>query len=547
MAVVLPNIEDNPTYNAMAVRDAVDWYALGSQSLGTGVVTGMTVTGTGAMGASVASGSVSVSGSVFSWAGGSVTVGSASTADRRDTLVYRSGSVVVIPGSPCSVTGALWTTSATSNPPIKATLVQTAGGSSTVSTLTDVVLAEIYVAYNATTITSSNLVDKTNVEVTQSAPAYSVTGLTSATQSASRFVGATSSGPPATGTWTKGDVVVDYTGTIWVCTNSGNVGTWTPTVSSALYTRTLSSSSSVQATTGELTIVTQGSGTSASVALPSGGTVAQNGALYQIKNLSPNPVTIFGPTGTNSASVSVSGTVYAPGVAYTIPANTAYTFNYSSSVWYCVVTTDLAQMGNTLPVAKGGTGATTASAALVNLGAEPLLTQGIYTNIPTSTGGGSLYYAPDDNGGALYADIGTVSGVTYGWRTAASRGLLASMSTAASVSVTTANAQVGPFNLGWTAGARPVLIQFNGSFVLSASTTVLTLYFVVGGSNIASVVQRSSGANVSQAISFSTVYSFYPNTSVGVAVYGVASTGTATLSAGGTNTTSNGTLTVIEV
>ena len=356
MAVVNPNIEDTGlSFNAMAVRDAVDLFAQSSTAFGTGVVTGCQVTGTGASASgyagvvNIAAGSVTVAGVTYNVASVAANVASVATnADRRDTVIYRVGTgVTVVAGTPCSVTGAVWTTSSSANPPIKGQVVNTTATTGQISTTTDVVLAEVYVAYNTTSIsTSTNVVDKTNVVGTRAAPAFSVTGLTSATQNPTRFVGATSSGPPATGTWTKGDVVVDYTGTIWVCTTSGNVGTWTPTVSSALYTRTLSSSSSVQATTGELTIVTQGSGTSASVSLPSGGTVAQNGALYQIKNLSPNPVTIFGPTGTNSASISVSGTVYAPGVAYTIAPNTAYTFNYTSSIWYCLTTTDLGAMGN---------------------------------------------------------------------------------------------------------------------------------------------------------------------------------------------------------
>jgi hypothetical protein len=50
-------------------------------------------------------------------------------------------------------------------------------------------------------------------------------GLTGAT-SASRYVGATTSGAPASGTFAVGDFVVDQTGKLWVCTSAGTPGMW---------------------------------------------------------------------------------------------------------------------------------------------------------------------------------------------------------------------------------------------------------------------------------------------------------------------------------
>jgi hypothetical protein len=52
------------------------------------------------------------------------------------------------------------------------------------------------------------------------------TGLTGATQ-ASRYVGATSSGSPGSGTFSTGDFVVAQNGKIYVCTSGGSPGTWT--------------------------------------------------------------------------------------------------------------------------------------------------------------------------------------------------------------------------------------------------------------------------------------------------------------------------------
>lgn len=48
-----------------------------------------------------------------------------------------------------------------------------------------------------------------------------------------RFVGATSSGAPATGTFSVGDYVVDQTGAFWICTTAGSPGTWTKAGGSA--------------------------------------------------------------------------------------------------------------------------------------------------------------------------------------------------------------------------------------------------------------------------------------------------------------------------
>lgn len=60
---------------------------------------------------------------------------------------------------------------------------------------------------------------------TSNAQYYAPTGLTGAT-SASRYVGATTTGAPTSGTFLKGDFVIDQSGLIWVCTAAGSPGTW---------------------------------------------------------------------------------------------------------------------------------------------------------------------------------------------------------------------------------------------------------------------------------------------------------------------------------
>jgi len=178
-----------------------------------------------------------------------------------------------------------------------------------------------------------------------SAPDFKVTGITGAAAGTTRLVGTTTSGPPTTGTFTAGDIVADQTGTFWVCITGGTPGTWTNEVPNSLVVRSATATAGI----GEFTIFGTSGTSGQTITLPAS---PQNGAIYQIKNLSAYTVSIKG--GTNS--VSVSGTVYGAAATYTIPLNAAYSFVFTGGIWYCFLTTDLAQMANVLPVANGGTG-----------------------------------------------------------------------------------------------------------------------------------------------------------------------------------------------
>jgi hypothetical protein len=54
------------------------------------------------------------------------------------------------------------------------------------------------------------------------------TGITGAVSALTRWVGATGGGAPLSGTWKQGDVITDRTGLIWMCISPGSPGTWQP-------------------------------------------------------------------------------------------------------------------------------------------------------------------------------------------------------------------------------------------------------------------------------------------------------------------------------
>lgn len=80
-----------------------------------------------------------------------------------------------------------------------------------------------------------------------------VSGLTGAT-AATRYVGGTASGAPASGTFAVGDYIITQDGHVFVCTTAGTPGTWTDAGSVGnLVTSVFSRTGAVVATTGDYT------------------------------------------------------------------------------------------------------------------------------------------------------------------------------------------------------------------------------------------------------------------------------------------------------
>jgi Phage tail fibre repeat len=175
-------------------------------------------------------------------------------------------------------------------------------------------------------------------------------GLTGAT-TATRYVGGTVNSAPTSGTFAKGDFVVDQSGTIWVCTTAGTPGTWTTTISSHLLLR----SASATVTRNETTIFS-GSTASQTLTAPSSPidgstwTVINKASVSVSLSFTPSMVPLGSGTGITT---------------YVLSAGGAYSFvNYNGSQWYMVGSNDLDHMVDYSSIALSKWGAAAASVAM---------------------------------------------------------------------------------------------------------------------------------------------------------------------------------------
>jgi hypothetical protein len=160
-------------------------------------------------------------------------------------------------------------------------------------------------------------------------------GLTGATQGY-RLAGATTSGPPASGTFALGDIVLDRTTpTLYVCTTAGTVG------SGAAFTQVTNAFTNPMTTLGDL--------------------------IYE--NATPAAARLAGNTTTTKKYLQQTGdgTNSAAPAWGTIAAGDVPTLNQNT-------TGTAAGLSATLAIGSGGTGATSAAAAYNNL--SPMTTKG---------------------------------------------------------------------------------------------------------------------------------------------------------------------------
>jgi hypothetical protein len=151
-----------------------------------------------------------------------------------------------------------------------------------------------------------------------------ITGLTGATSGALRFVGNTNTGgPPTSGTFIPGDVILDNTATWWVCVVGGTPGTWTVTSDTDAVVR----SATATAVLGETTIF-QGATPAQTITLAAN---PVRGTPAAIVNQASVSVTIAG--GTNS--INNNGSTVA---SIVVPPGGTYGFTWVGGVWMVWIT-----------------------------------------------------------------------------------------------------------------------------------------------------------------------------------------------------------------
>lgn len=141
-----------------------------------------------------------------------------------------------------------------------------------------------------------------------SAPMMQSTGLTGATAVA-RWVGATSSGAPVSGTFSKGDFITTLDGKIFICTAAGSPGTWVQpapalTFGSASDIQSLASAA-VAGSTGKVADAghqhaTTGAQTWAALQTFSAGIALGSTSLTKTRNASDNVPVLGSGTGTST-------------------------------------------------------------------------------------------------------------------------------------------------------------------------------------------------------------------------------------------------------
>jgi hypothetical protein len=153
----------------------------------------------------------------------------------------------------------------------------------------------------------------------QTAPAFVSSGLTGAT-GASRYVGATTSGAPTSGTFAVGDHVIDQSGCVWVCTTAGTPGNWTGSAGKAQTQIFTSSGTWTMPTnaTSVMVFLVSGAGGGGSGGVQASGTAMYGGgggasgsvgfATFPASLLTSSITVTVGGGGSGGGAISTSGT-----------------------------------------------------------------------------------------------------------------------------------------------------------------------------------------------------------------------------------------------
>jgi hypothetical protein len=173
---------------------------------------------------------------------------------------------------------------------------------------------------------------------------FRANGLTGSTNS-SRYVGATASGAPLSGSYALGDYVIDQTGLIWVCTAAGSPGTWN-SLAGVTNTQTLTNK------------------TLTSPVL--GGSVTGSASVTLSNFIDANEFVANGKSGATAASTYAGGTVSGAPTTGTFSLGD-YVVDQSGNMWVCTAAgtpgtwapVGGAQSLAAIPITSGATGTVT--------------------------------------------------------------------------------------------------------------------------------------------------------------------------------------------
>ena len=241
-----------------------------------------------------------------------------------------------------------------------------------------------------------------------------LTGATAAT----RYVGGTASGAPASGTFAVGDFIVDQTGDIWVCTAAGTPGTWT-NATGTMPLSVVASASTITATPGYLHAIT---GTT-TINTINGGVAGATIILYGSGQAAYTPV-ILSNSGNILLKPSVAGSAT---TAFGIYAGETITLLYNSGtskwveisrnvnnvLYYGQITSNVSVTATTEATANS----VIAASAITFDGATPILME-FFAPYATPGGAASLYSIWLDGATSLGYAAANISGSTAympGW------------------------------------------------------------------------------------------------------------------------------------
>jgi hypothetical protein len=138
---------------------------------------------------------------------------------------------------------------------------------------------------------------------------FAATGITGATQS-SRYVGATSSGAPVSGTFAQGDFIVARDGAIWVCTVAGTPGTWVQIgASAAIYNQNIKANNGSAVTQRNVINFINGTYTTATAV----DNASQTDVKFDVSVGSVTAQTSFGAASSNGSGTALSLTNHTHG------------------------------------------------------------------------------------------------------------------------------------------------------------------------------------------------------------------------------------------